>query len=121
MFKAPTDRPVGCPLALVLLVLVLLVVRRPISSMSFTRKNVERAWPTYHAAAGKAEHPILVYLVYLMKSQKKSWKTSAVSTTDCHEWLKLNFVQAAWYIRHVRWTRLFYTREYFIYNMDFVN
>ena len=29
-------------------------------------------------------------------------------------------LQAAWYIRHVRWTCLFYTR-YFTYNMVFVN
>ena len=35
----------------------------------------------------------------------KSWKTSAVSTTD---WMVETLLCAAWYIRHVRWTCLFY-------------
>ena len=27
----------------------------------------------------------------------------------------------AWYVRHVRWTCVFYTSKYFIFNMVFVN
>ena len=38
----------------------------------------------------------------------KSWKTSAVSTTVWMVETQLSTVQAAWYIRHVRWTFILY-------------
>ena len=54
----------------------------------------------------RAEHPLCTLCYYIL--ELKSWKTSAVSTTDWMVETQLCKLLGTTYIRHVRWTFLFY-------------